>query len=824
MAWVADNSPSSPSIAAKAVEDGVVFSFAPSPGSFLEIRAKEVESSSEVTLVQVYRRLTVKPTSSQVENLIRFAAQSLTDSLTSDIADLISELQHDLNNAGDEDQPEQETASQERSVPVIELEEDEVDLDLLERRARPWEPRLPSQKEILDLFEVTKLSSPTPSSSTGSSFDTDLVHEESTETVSQANLNSAHTDAVETLEAPRENSELGQEGDVIFTWDQGEYKASVGERGLSEWAKKFTNRGTGITFRTITDGIELEFSIISNFTLQYMIISELQEVHIIAKNVGISNDDHAMSLVRKAIENLHKSLKTYFENISMASGYDEDSSLDSVNEEDRLQESIQATSRANTELRASQPSAKMKSSRYRDPSISQAADALRLNLEKFEDMGMEDQAIKQLNDMVDTSRKQGFLATIKSLESHKTNDSMETGADLTSLFSEGVSKSRLSWEQMLQRKYEIEEDFSKSPAQFPMDFSASGLEKGIDIFEGPSTDLGSAPVSSLDGQRSKIAGDTMPEDVAAYPMDLRRMQLLLNELKNSPMEMHGTILGSFKDLLLAENFLYIMKQLNSTQNDAVTRQLCGKIVESAKQLTAELGALAKTESVRHLETIHDLSQVAVNYQHDEIRFLNELDRIKPRIDTDFLGYLRFAIKEETRSIKLSGSDPDRYPSKWLQVLQVIYQGALAEFESRFDRLLEPLILTLRFENSDLRRVLLERFVNITPILDLYYMRTLALNMASHVMNSPDAAFSDEKLKDRMPQFLNDIELVLSEERIETKIAELKEELRSQGKELFARHRNPVVQQEYNLEANESLGQSGSSTVGQSILEKFRQRN
>ena len=57
-----------------------------------------------------------------------------------------------------------------------------------------------------------------------------------------------------------------------------------------------------------------------------------------------------------------------------------------------------------------------------------------------------------------------------------------------------------------------------------------------------------------------------------------------------------------------------------------------------------------------------------------------------------LSYLTFAIAEEEAVMRSSGRDPVMMPSTWLQVLQVVYRGVYAEFETRFERLLEPLLL------------------------------------------------------------------------------------------------------------------------------------
>jgi hypothetical protein len=53
---------------------------------------------------------------------------------------------------------------------------------------------------------------------------------------------------------------------------------------------------------------------------------------------------------------------------------------------------------------------------------------------------------------------------------------------------------------------------------------------------------------------------------------------------------------------------------------------------------------------------------------------------------------------------------------------------VAEFEARFERLLEPLLLTVRFDgevNKAIRSNIFERFVNITPAMDLPYVSPTA---------------------------------------------------------------------------------------------------
>jgi len=168
----------------------------------------------------------------------------------------------------------------------------------------------------------------------------------------------------------------------------------------------------------------------------------------------------------------------------------------------------------------------------------------------------------------------------------------------------------------------------------------------------------------------------------------------------------------------------------------------------------------------------------------------------------------------------------------LQVLRVVQNGVQAEFERRFDRLLEPLLLTLRFdlEQEKVRDALLERFVNMTAPLDLPYMRELALNMIEGVLaveakgeagsvsgEGESLAAIDKALPDKMRSLLALVEKHLSQEVVEQRMADFEREAAKQGKIVAVRHRNPLVQAQLDDE-RERMRSGGENAIGKSILE------
>lgn len=768
--WAKEMVKSGSAITAEETSNGVAFYFIPSPGSFLDICITNSSTATELN-IDITKRIVVRKSNAQVESLIKFAAQNLLDTLAHDLSDLVVEV---VRKQQAEDQALAEATGSTTQTRIIEMDEDEVDLEELERRAKPWPP-VPSEEELFEMLMTSQESS------------------------------------IATLPADEE----------VFSWDSGDSNEDTVRDVLLLWAEKFAGRGAGITSAPISHGIELEFAISSALKLQYLVATSSSRCTILSRLVGPVEETSERSLIVKAAKNMDTSLKKYLSGVSLApsaavaeGGRDE---VEPALFEDKLDVSIASAVKAvSSPPPLVRPDAQVV--RKKDPKVLMSAQELGVDLSKYEGKGLEDQAVRELQQIMDASKKEGFLATVKQINRNASAQS----EPLEKLFEAGANISRLSWEAMLARNYDTPEDLSIPPTTFPIDLQSAGLEKGIDIFEGPPMELvQNPPLSSIEGQRRLEATLLFPPKQENYASDLQKIEFLLNELKNNVDEMHPTILDSFKDALLADNFLFIMKQLNATQTDGRVRTLCTKIVDAAKVLTAELGVLAKTESVRHLETIHDLCQVSARYQQDELKFLEELDYLKPRFDTALLGYLSFAVNEERAMITARGSDPDRLPSKWLQVLTVIQQGVLAEFETRFNRLLEPLLLTVRFEQPELRRVLLGRFVNITQPLELYYMRELAVNMATATLALPDSELPEPSLRPKLVQLLQDVELFLSEETIDAKVAAFVASTEKQGKKVVMRHRNPVMQLEVDLQAEYGDGEESSAEgqVGLSVLDR-----
>lgn len=520
----------------------------------------------------------------------------------------------------------------------------------------------------------------------------------------------------------------------------------------------------------------------------------------------------------------------------------------------------------------------------RDPTTVQKAATMGLRLEKFEGTGLEEQAMKELNDMLRNSRSDGFLSVIKSYEKNASAatsaaaapntfavekdlsgggidsfsgpDSSSATSPLEDLFQKGKQHSALSLQEILNRPTlgESAEELRQPTPHLPLLMENSPLKNGgIDIFQSPAElyadpsgqgahselQRTAIPASSLlAGQNRAENTHFSPPDPASYELDQHRLSVLLIELNRTAVEMQDRVVDSYRDLLLSENILYLLRDANASTFEWDTRQLLKKITEKSIELTTELAALIKTESVRHLQTIEDVCEIAADFQQDDLKFLERMHYIKPRFDTSLLAFLSYAIGEEMARITLRGVDPTLAPSDWLKVLHVVKQGVLAEFESRYAQLLEPLLLVVRFDDPALRSAIFERFVNITPAMELAYLKALAQNMISNVLErscAEEASQQDQQMSRLLPQKVfstariaeplpdsevlvrrimalqGDVDKFLSDEIIAQRVAAFRAQAAEQGQSVVVRHRNPVMQAE--METARELERDAARTGG-----------
>ena len=221
-----------------------------------------------------------------------------------------------------------------------------------------------------------------------------------------------------------------------------------------------------------------------------------------------------------------------------------------------------------------------------------------------------------------------------------------------------------------------------------------------------------------------------------------------------------TYIDSFQDLLLSDNILLLLKiKSQETLSDDI-KALYSKVATKAAIIWNQLAQLISQESVQYLEIILEICKISRDYQNQPLIFAEKMDLIKPYFDTKLLSYLRYAISEEEMKIKNYGKDPILTPSNWLQILNIVYNGISYELEMRFQRIIDPLIQILRFDQPDIRTQLFLSIIKTMPTLDLPYLRTCAENMVDYTLFKLNTSeLSDSSLLDKMEHFAKDIQVI-----------------------------------------------------------------
>ena len=186
-----------------------------------------------------------------------------------------------------------------------------------------------------------------------------------------------------------------------------------------------------------------------------------------------------------------------------------------------------------------------------------------------------------ITDLLDTDTgNMGIYVTDKSgrISEENVNTELEEETEklpINELFIQGTVISKTSWQEMLTRQAKIEateDDLSKPPTKLLINLKAGGLSGGIDIFEGPpiygqsGENDNSAPENSILGQINKKIEEEnlLPPDQKNLENDERNLFVLITELERTDFMLHESILDSYRDFLICDNFLYLMKNANTS--------------------------------------------------------------------------------------------------------------------------------------------------------------------------------------------------------------------------------------------------------------------
>ncbi len=269
----------------------------------------------------------------------------------------------------------------------------------------------------------------------------------------------------------------------------------------------------------------------------------------------------------------------------------------------------------------------------RDREIESKAAELGVRLDKFENRGLEEQAFDSVRSALDTNSRQGIGMVLDGVKNEtflvsgdpvfeksalfadSFDQQGDTALSSKDLFASGANKTR-SWQDMLRRRsLSMAEDFSSSTPFFIVRVNKSDLAgassppNGFDLFTDPSSYL--PPVDRARMLSELAEGttniyDKFPLDIDALDSDKLQLGLLANDLFHSDPALHPDILRANRDLMMSDNFIYLMHVVNATNREPSQRAIMAKVAQAASEVLQELALAVKGQSIRHLQTIHDV--------------------------------------------------------------------------------------------------------------------------------------------------------------------------------------------------------------------------
>ena len=279
------------------------------------------------------------------------------------------------------------------------------------------------------------------------------------------------------------------------------------------------------------------------------------------------------------------------------------------------------------------------------------------------------------------------------------------------------------------------------------------------------------------------------EDPLVLMAERARLNILVKELKGQE-DRFQEIAQEYKDLLLSDNFIPIVKQylntmierdLEARQNgeadDVINerhqeeREIITKLIQYAQVLLKQVRALGAELEASHLEVIRSICNVAMDPSHTTeeetaTALTDAVQDMRAMFDDSFVAYLKYAIAEEEAKLARAGVLDDPEYNRWLFVLKII-QGVYKELAKSVNRLLEHIWYILRFESKSERRMLLEELVDIMPTLDVRPFVSVVDNIVGSLGGAVKGEFDVDVVGDmtnKLLQLHRDVKEVLPPER------------------------------------------------------------
>lgn len=282
------------------------------------------------------------------------------------------------------------------------------------------------------------------------------------------------------------------------------------------------------------------------------------------------------------------------------------------------------------------------------------------------------------------------------------------------------------------------------------------------------------------------------EDPEIRLTERSRLQMLIDELTSQPEERFEEISLNYKDLLLSDNFidlvrerLYSMAQRDlqaradgnedmHKESHARERAIMMNLVQLAQGLIKEAQALGAELEVSMLEIIRSICEVAMDPKHTTeqetaVALTDAVRDMRPLLDDAFVAYLKYAIAEEEAKLERQGVVDDPEYNRWLFVLKIVQEGVYAELSKGVKRYIDHIEYVLRMKTKAERRDLLAKLIEVMPTMDVRPFVKVVGNIVSSLGTSTKGDFADGlvlgEMTNKLLQLQRDVEDLLPPDRI-----------------------------------------------------------
>ncbi|CBJ26974.1 conserved unknown protein [Ectocarpus siliculosus] len=183
--------------------------------------------------------------------------------------------------------------------------------------------------------------------------------------------------------------------------------------------------------------------------------------------------------------------------------------------------------------------------------------------------------------------------------------------------------------------------------------------------------------------------------------------------------------------------------------------------QAAVNTVQQLAKMHQKLEMQQLEKIRDICEAALEDMDtlpDKIRYM------KPLLDDKFVAYMGYAIQTEREAVDKRGLNPDREPSRWLQVLGVIQKGVMAELQKSVHQDVELISHVLRMKEPEERLALLNITISTLPSMYIRGFKRTATNIVDYYEAMGDNCM-DQDLRSMVLEIGENLKVLMSEERM-----------------------------------------------------------